>query len=119
MKREAVKYIRDKAKSGYRKGKCCEICGTESDLDFHHYKSVARLLDQWLKTHPQYKESDVLEFREQFITDNLFDMYNNTVTLCKKHHKALHSVYGVEPLLMMADKQKRWVEVQKGKHEAI
>lgn len=119
MKREAVKYIRDKAKSDYKKDCECRICKTTTELEFHHYKSIARTLEAWLKVNKQFSEEDVLLFRDQFILENHDDMYNNTVTLCKKHHKALHKIYGIEPLLVTADKQKRWVEIQRGKHESI
>ncbi len=119
MKREAVKYIRDKAKKGYEKSNECRICMAKEELDFHHYKSISRMLEAWLKTHKQFVETDVVEFREEFISDNHSDMYHNTVTLCKKHHKQLHKIYGVEPLLVTAEKQKRWVEIQRGKHELI
>ena len=49
LKRDPVKYIRDRAKSKYEKGTECEICGIQADLDFHHYYSLAPLLREWLK----------------------------------------------------------------------
>ena len=49
LKRDLVKYIRDKAKSKYKKGTECEICGDTVKLDFHHFYSLTRLLDKWVK----------------------------------------------------------------------
>ena len=49
LKRDPVKYIRDRAKSKYEKESECYICGTDSQLDFHHFYSLAPLLRQWLK----------------------------------------------------------------------
>ena len=49
LKRDPVKYIRDRAKSKYKKGSECEICGSENQLDFHHFYSLAPLLQEWLK----------------------------------------------------------------------
>ena len=37
LKRDAVKYVRDKAKSKYEKGTECHICGETEQLDFHHF----------------------------------------------------------------------------------
>ena len=37
LKRDLVKYVRDKAKSKYNKGTECFICGVTENLDFHHY----------------------------------------------------------------------------------
>ena len=36
LKRDPVKYIRDKAKSRYEKASECYICGADTELDFHH-----------------------------------------------------------------------------------
>ena len=40
LKRDAVKYVRDKAKSKYEKGTECRICGETEQLDFHHFYSL-------------------------------------------------------------------------------
>ena len=37
LKRDVVKYVRDKAKSKYAKGSACEICSETEQLDFHHF----------------------------------------------------------------------------------
>ena len=48
LKRDVVKYVRDKAKSKYEKGTACGICGETEQLDFHHFYSLTPLLNQWL-----------------------------------------------------------------------
>ena len=66
LKRDLVKYIRDRAKSGYKKGTECYICGNSSNLDFHHFYSLSPLLYRWMKKRKKVPE-EVLEFRDQFI----------------------------------------------------
>ncbi len=48
LKRDLVKYVRDRAKSQYHKKGACEICGSDEKLDFHHYNSMTMMLDKWL-----------------------------------------------------------------------
>ena len=116
LKREPTKYVRDKAKGRYVKATACRICGTNSNLDFHHYNSVTTLLTNWIaKT--GVNPNDVLEWRDRFIAEHDAELYEYTVTLCRKHHLLLHSIYGKEPALITAPKQLRWVNIQKDKHE--
>jgi hypothetical protein len=61
---------------------------------------------------------DVLEHRHLFYAEYKYELTEFVVTLCKSHHKALHKVYGVEPQLSTAEKQVRWVERNKAKHNA-
>ena len=49
LKRDPIKHVRDRAKSRYNKGTECEICGSQENLDFHHYYSMTEMLDKWLK----------------------------------------------------------------------
>ena len=49
LKRDLVKYVRDKAKSQYKKTSSCHICGSNTDLDFHHYYGLTELLETWIK----------------------------------------------------------------------
>lgn len=60
-------------------------------------------------------EQDILELRESFIDENKTKLYKNTVTLCHKHHLRLHSIYGKRPKLITAEKQQKWVEIQRDK----
>ncbi len=121
FKRDLVKYVRDKAKSQYKKGSECFICGSTEELDFHHYYGLTELLDTWLSNNniPIENEQDILEIREQFIGENHDEVYNKTVTLCHQHHLRLHSIYGKRPKLITAEKQARWVEKQRNKHGMV
>ena len=61
----------------------------------------------------------VLAFREDFIEDHHDELYVHAVTLCHTHHRQLHKVYGRDPGLGTANKQKRWVEIQREKHGMV
>lgn len=124
IKRDPVKYIRDRAKSKYKKDTKCFICGTEKELDFHHYYTLAPLLKQWLtekkKERPlHYTDEYIIIWRDEFIEDCHKELYDETVTICHTHHLQLHSVYGRNPSLVTAEKQKRWVEIQRDKHGLV
>ena len=118
LKRDLVKYVRDKAKSKYKKQSSCYICESNIDLDFHHYYGLTELLETWLNTNNINieKEQDILEIREQFIDENREKVYTKTVTLCHQHHLRLHSIYGKRPRLIHAEKQERWVEKMRSKN---
>ena len=118
LKRDPVKYLRDRAKSKYKKKTSCEICGATEDLDFHHYYSLSPLLHNWIKRN-KLDPNDVLEFRDDFISQHLPELYEHTVTLCHAHHLRLHAVYGRNPALGTAKKQMRWVNIQRTKNELV
>lgn len=117
LKRLAVKYCRDKAKSRYAKGDECYICGSTENLEFHHFTSLTYLLEAWLKRNKLTMNTaeEAMLHREKFIAEHEKELYEDTVTLCKKHHERLHKVYGLKPVLITAEKQKRWVERQREK----
>ena len=118
LKRDIVKYVRDKAKSRYEKGCACEICGAKAPLDFHHFYSLTPLLNQWIKKNnlnPEYIQA----LRDDFIEEHQAELYEYTATLCHMHHLKLHSVYGKDPALGTAKKQMRWVEIQREKHNGM
>ena len=121
FKRDLVKYVRDKAKSQYKKGNECYICGDTDNLDFHHFYGLTELLDTWLrkKNITIENEQDILDVREQFIAENHEKVYNKTVTLCHQHHLRLHSIYGKRPKLITAEKQARWVGKQREKYGMV
>lgn len=124
LKRYAIKYIRDRAKSKYEKADNCYICGDSKRLDFHHYYTLSPLLDVWLKKKIQirpdhYTDEYILVWRDEFIDDNWFEMYDETVTLCHDHHLKLHSIYGRDPGLHTVEKQKRWVGIQREKNGLV
>lgn len=118
LKRDLVKYVRDKAKSNYDKGTECYICGECDNLDFHHFYSLSPLLHQWVKKKKVLPE-DIMSFRDDFIEEHWAELYEHTVTLCHEHHLRLHSVYGRDPGLGTAKKQMRWVEIQREKHGMV
>ena len=118
LKRDIVKYVRDKAKSRYEKGTECRICRAKAPLDFHHFYSLTPLLNQWItknKHNPEYIQA----LRDDFIEEHQAELYEHTTTLCHMHHLKLHSVYGKDPALTTATKQKRWVEIQREKHGMV
>ena len=124
LKRDKMKYIRDKAKSRYEKGSECRICGTKDNLDFHHLYTLTIVLDKWLaeksKLLPEhYTDERVVLWRDEFIFDHEAELYEEAVTLCHHHHLQLHSIYGRNPLLHTAKKQKKWIEIQREKHGLV
>ena len=119
LKRDEIKYVRDLAKSAYKKDNNCYICGTEENLQFHHFYSMTKLWEQWKKNEGIIITSvdDILQHRERFKEAHHDELYNQTVTLCKFHHMdKLHKVYGKVPCLRTAMKQKRWCDKQREKH---
>ena len=121
LKRDLVKYVRDKAKSKYKKGTDCYICGATETLDFHHFNGLTELLESWLKKKKieVTEEKDILSLREQFIAEHRAELYDEAVTLCHEHHLRLHSIYGKRPKLITAKKQLRWVGIQRDKHGMV
>ena len=80
LKRDLVKYVRDKAKSKYKKQSSCYICESNIDLDFHHYYGLTELLETWLKKQKYIieNEQDILALRKSFIDDNWEKVDNYT-----------------------------------------
>ena len=121
LKRDLVKYIRDKAKSKYKKSTECYICGSKESLDFHHFYSLTELLERWIKKH-NFKINtveDIMQIRDKFIEEHSKELFDDVVTLCHTHHLKLHSIYGKRPKLHTAEKQARWVEKQRSKHGMV
>ena len=117
-KRDPIKHVRDKAKARYKKGTHCRICDTTENLDFHHFHSLTPLFNKWLKANSIkiHTDEDVVAVRDQFIAEHMSELYDETVTLCHTHHLKLHSIYGKDPPLITAAKQKNWVELQREKN---
>lgn len=118
MKRDAIKWVRDKAKRFYPKGSECEICGATEKLDFHHYYSMTPLFNKWIKENKMRQDTDeeVILVRDAFIEEHSAEIYDKTVTLCKPHHLKLHAIYGKDPALSTATKQMNWVAIQREKN---
>ena len=121
LKRDLVKYVRDKAKSKYKKEAECYICGSTENLDFHHFYGLTELLESWMKNKDitVETEEEILELREVFIRENEDKVYKQAVTLCHMHHLRLHNIYGKRPKLITAKKQQRWVEIQRKKYGMV
>ena len=121
LKRDLVKYVRDKAKSKYKKETQCFICGSQEKLDFHHFYGLTELLETWLRKNKITIESeaDILALRERFIEEENKKVYDHAVTLCHEHHLRLHSIYGKRPKLITAKKQQHWVKVQRDKYGMV
>ena len=121
LKRDLIKYIRDKAKSKYEKQDTCFICGSDKSLDFHHFYSLTELFEEWMKKNNLEitTEEEILAVREKFIEENFEKIYNRAVTICHKHHLKLHSIYGKKPKLVTAEKQERWVKIQRDKYGLV
>jgi len=66
LRRDLVKYVRDKAKSKYKKETHCYICGSTENLDFHHYNGLTELLEWWMKKQniTIKTEEEILRLRE-------------------------------------------------------
>jgi len=92
LKRDKIKYIRDRAKSAYVKDEECYICGARESLDFHHFFSVTELLNKWIKEKKLVilTAEDMMEMRDEFIEVHHKEIYDETVTLCHTHHLKLH-----------------------------
>ena len=121
LKRDLVKYVRDKAKSKYKKDTHCYICGSTENLDFHHFYGLTELLESWLKERDVTVETEeqILELREIFIKENEDKVYKQADTLCHMHHLKLHNIYGKRPKLLTAKKQQNWVEIQRKKYGMV
>ncbi len=119
LKRDEIKYVRDLAKSAYTKDTSCRICSTTSDLQFHHFHTMTLLWAKWKTKEGIVISSveDITSAREDFKAYHIKEIYQDTVTLCKVcHMDKLHKIYGKTPALSTAEKQKRWVEKRRIKH---
>ena len=81
LKRYFVKYVRDGAKQGYKKGKECYICGSTEQLDFHHYYSLSILAANWLKERKLTIENaeQAFEWRDVFIAEHNDELYKQNI----------------------------------------
>lgn len=120
-KRVATKHIRDGIKSNYKKDCKCAICGTDKELELHHYTTVSLLLKRYARDNsiPIDTDEAVLAMRDKFYEDHWYELVEYTVTLCSSHHKTLHKIYGREPAITTAAKQEHWVEKQANKLQGV
>ena len=121
LRRDLVKYCRDRAKHAYVKKPLCEICDSDGNgkpLDLHHYSSMTLMLEAWLKKNKYTPKtaSDIMAIRDAFIEEHKVQIYDEVVTLCFScHDLKLHKVYGSKPPLATAKKQMVWVQKQREK----
>ena len=120
-KRNSVKWVRDFCKSNYKKASVCAICGSTTDLEFHHYHSVSLIVENYAKENDLdfSNEEVVLANREDLLNKRWHELVKDAVTLCRPHHLLLHKIYGEIPPLHTADKQKNWVLSQFNKKHNI
>jgi hypothetical protein len=118
LKRDPIKYVRDKAKAKYEKADRCFICDSTEKLDFHHFYTLTPLFNKWLRDNKLKiaSDEDVIGVRDRFIAEHMPELYDHTVTLCHEHHLKLHSIYGKDPPLVTAKKQMNWVKIQREKN---
>lgn len=118
-KRISCKWVRDKAKAAYVKKEFCHICGSDKDLELHHLHSITILLETWAhnKGYDISTDEGILAVRDEFIEQHHIELYDQVVTLCNRHHVALHSIYGKAPTPSSVPKQEKWLETQKAKAE--
>ena len=118
IKRDVIKYVRDRPKKAYEKGLSCDICGTTEQLDLHHYNGLTELFNMWCRKNniKINTEEDILAVRDRFIEEHNKELYEDVTTLCKKHHMELHSLFGKAPVFTSAMAQAKWV---KRKHELV
>ena len=116
-KRIPVKHVRDKAKAAYDKQDHCYICGTEEDLELHHFHSITILLDVWAKVNKYDISTDegILAVRDEFIAEHRTELYDLVRTLCNKHHVNLHKIFGKAPDPKSVQRQARWVDIHRDK----
>jgi len=121
LKRIPIKYIRDRAKSRYKKDSACYVCNATGSLDLHHLYTVDVLFAKWAKKNNITIQTveDILEVRDDFISEHEYELYTYVRTLCRDCHKRLHTVYSQKPALSTAEKQERWLEKQREKHSII
>ena len=117
LKRYFTKYLRDYCKSNYPKGTECFICGSKEELNFHHYQTLSVLVNSWVKKNGLNitTAEEAYLHREDFEQEHQAELYDDAVTLCKEHHQKLHSIYGRNPALFTAKKQRNWVRIQREK----
>lgn len=112
LKRTVYKYIRDGVKANYTKLDHCEVCGCSEDLELHHPHTLSLVFDAYCEERGiTVKDAEeVMAMRDEFYQVHWNELVVDVLTLCNTHHKALHKVYGAQPPLSTAAKQRVWVE---------
>jgi len=120
LKRFPIKYIRDYIKKDYKLRDECFICGCSDKLELHHLFSVSELFRKWCDKNKILSIDTVEEinhYRVRFSKDCAEELsHDNLFTLCSKHHKLLHSIYGQTYSNHLTVKIKNWLEIQRLKN---
>ena len=120
LKRDIIKYIRDRSKAKYPPKVECRICLSKDQLQLHHYNSMTLLLKKWLGKKEINSVDEILEVRDSFILEHDSEIFKEVVCLCKNcHTNKLHKIYGKVPSLSTSSKQPVWVEKMRDKHNAM
>ena len=123
LKRFPIKYIRDFIKKDYKLREEFYVCGSRENLELHHIMSVSELFNKWCDKNKIHTISDVdtiNKLRKQFADDCKDELsHTNLFTLCSKHHKLLHSIYGQRYSNYLAPKIKNWLDIQKAKNGRV
>jgi len=114
-----VKFIRAKAKGEYHKYKKdkCWVCGGTDKLELHHVYPLSHIIHDWLEKKGIKNPENSTELREEILNDVKDKIFNpeNLLTLCKKHHTNVHSLFGKTYGAKMAEKVKKYLTKQKEK----
>lgn len=110
--RAVTKTIRDGVKANYIKKTSCEVCGCTEDLELHHPHTLNLVFTGYCEERGITVKStdEVVAMRDDFYKAHWNELVVDVLTLCNTHHKALHKVYGAQPPLSTAAKQRVWVE---------
>ena len=123
LKRFPIKYIRDFIKKDYKLRDKCFICGSKDKLELHHLFSVSELFRKWCEQKKILsidKVEEINEYRVKFSEDCADQLsHDNLFTLCSKHHKLLHSIYGQTYSNHLVPKIKNWLDIQRLKNGGI
>lgn len=120
LKRPVIKNIRDFIKKDYKLRDFCYICKTTEQLELHHLYGLSELFNTWREKNKIPEVTTVEQIKNLRVTFSVdcADLLSadNLVTLCGKHHKQLHTLYGQRYSNYMVPKVKNWIEIQKEKH---
>jgi len=114
-----TKFVRAKAKTQYHKYKKdeCWVCGSSENLELHHVYPLSDIIHDWLREHNIKNPSNDVELREELLNDVADKVYNptNLITLCKTHHRNVHTLFGQTYGGKMAEKVNKYLTKQKEK----
>jgi hypothetical protein len=120
LKRFPIKYIRDFIKKDYKLRDKCYVCGATDNLELHHLFSVSELFRKWCQENKILSidnVDEIKEYRVKFSEDCAKELsHDNLFTLCGKHHKQLHSIYGQTYSNHLTEKIHKWLDIQRLKN---